>query len=203
MGGTFNPIHNGHLIIAKNAYKQFDLDIIYFMPAKNPPHKRNLRIALDKDRLEMVRLAIAPYDFFELSLIEMNREGFSYTSDTLKELKLKFPNSLFYFIIGADSLHYLDQWHQPEIIFNLSHILCAPRYPTSLEEDYLSSERLMKTYNGAIDFINMQSINISSSMIVKDLSKNNQIEQMLPNPVYRYIKQNELYKNIDLAMEEN
>ena len=105
MGGTFDPIHIGHLILAEKAYQQFKLDRILFMPAGNPPHKQNREgRATDAQRIEMVRRAIADNAHFELSLDEMNADGYSYTYRTLERLKGQNPDTEYYFIIGADSL---------------------------------------------------------------------------------------------------
>ena len=105
MGGTFDPIHMGHLILGEIAYEQFSLDKVLFMPAGNPPHKqKRLGRASEKQRIEMVKLAIADNPHFELSLEEMNLEGYSYTYRTLERLNFKNPDTKYYFIIGADSL---------------------------------------------------------------------------------------------------
>ncbi|MGN0433508.1 MAG: nicotinate (nicotinamide) nucleotide adenylyltransferase, partial [Bilifractor sp.] len=119
MGGTFDPIHIGHLILGEAARQQFSLDKVFFMPAGNPPHKRNRAgRAGDEQRVDMVRLAIASNPGFELSLFEMNEDGYSYTYRTLEMLRNKNPDMDFYFIMGADSLFDFDQWREPQRIVN-------------------------------------------------------------------------------------
>ena len=105
MGGTFDPIHMGHLILGEQSYEQLKLDKVLFMPAGNPPHKKNrIGRASDEQRVDMVRLAISDNPHFELSLAEMNETGYTYTYRTLEELKESNPDTDYYFIIGADSL---------------------------------------------------------------------------------------------------
>ena len=114
MGGTFDPIHIGHLILGETAYEQFDLDQVLFMPAGNPPHKRNrLHRATDEQRSEMVRRAIASNPHFSLSLEEMNEDGFTYTYRTLERLRAEHPDTDYFFILGADSLFDFDKWREP------------------------------------------------------------------------------------------
>lgn len=128
MGGTFDPIHVGHLILGEKAYEQLGLDKILFMPAGNPPHKRNRKgRASDEQRVEMVNLAIQGNPHFELSLIEMNAEGFTYTYCTLETLKKQNPDTDYYFIIGADSLYNFATWMEPARICQACTIVVATR----------------------------------------------------------------------------
>ena len=113
MGGTFDPIHMGHLILGEKAYEQLGLDKVLFMPCGNPPHKRNRKgRATDEQRAKMVRLAIEDNPHFELSLIEMHEEGYTYTYRTLEQLNVENPDTEYYFIIGADSLYNFDTWRE-------------------------------------------------------------------------------------------
>jgi len=197
MGGTFNPIHNGHLAIAKAAYEQFSLEKVLFLPSKKPPHKRNRKIAQDKERMDMVKLAIEPYPFFVFSEIEMEREGYSYTSDTLETLKIKYPEYELCFIIGADSLHYIEDWHETQKIFDLSRILCAPRYPNTKREDYQCREELKVKFRANIDFIDMEPVNISSHEILLHLRTGKEVRNQMPETVYDYIKEHHLYHALE------
>ena len=114
MGGTFDPIHIGHLILGETAYHQFQLDKVLFMPAGNPPHKQDRENrATDSQRVDMVRLAIASNPHFTLSLEEMHKEGYTYTYRTLERLKQQNPDTEYYFILGADSLYTFDDWKEP------------------------------------------------------------------------------------------
>ena len=117
MGGTFDPIHIGHLILGEAAYEQFGLDEVWFLPAGNPPHKRNRAgRAKDAQRVEMVRRAIASNPHFVLCTKEMKDEGYTYSYRTLEAMRKEHPGTEFYFIIGADSLFYFDEWKNPERI---------------------------------------------------------------------------------------
>lgn len=128
MGGTFDPIHIGHLILGEAAYEQFGLDEVWFLPAGNPPHKRNRAgQAKDAQRVEMVRRAIASNPHFVLCTKEMEDEGYTYSYRTLEAMRKEHPGTEFYFIIGADSLFYFDEWKNPERICAAAKILVATR----------------------------------------------------------------------------
>ena len=127
MGGTFNPVHISHLLIAARAYDYLNLDKVLFMPSKMPPHKPQSELVSEKDRCAMLEEAIKDYPFFELSDFELLRDGVTYTADTLTLLKEKNPDTKYYFIIGGDSLDYFDSWHNPDIILKNSVLVCAPR----------------------------------------------------------------------------
>lgn len=193
MGGTFNPIHKGHIEIAKAAYQQYAMDKILFLPNKNPPHKQGKALAQNQERLDMVRLAICRYPYFELSTIEMEREGLSYTADTLRYLRQRYPDAKFYFIIGADSLHDMKQWRDPEVIFHMADILCAPRFPSTREDDKQCRRELMQQYKACIEFIHMNPIHAASRNILVDLKCGLDVSDVLPDAVYDYICQNHLY----------
>ncbi len=109
LGGTFNPVHIGHLILAEEVREKLKLDKIIFIPTALPPHKDNMDIAPAGDRLKMLKLAIKGNKFFGVSDIEIKRKGRSYTIDTIKELKNKFVNDELYFIIGSDLLKYINE----------------------------------------------------------------------------------------------
>ena len=115
MGGTFDPIHNGHLMLGEYAYQQFHLDEVWYMPNGNPPHKSNPEIRKDlQDRAEMTRLAIEEIPYFRLCTYEIDRKETSYSYQTMEYFKETYPQDEFYFIIGADSLFNLETWKCPE-----------------------------------------------------------------------------------------
>lgn len=118
MGGTFDPIHIGHLILAEKAYEELDLDEVWFMPSGNPPHKQNRTgRASDKQRVEMVRRAIADNPHFRLSTEEMHPDGYTYTYEIIGTPAMRNIRIIFYyFIIGADSLYDFDMWRRPDRI---------------------------------------------------------------------------------------
>ncbi|MDK2807580.1 MAG: nicotinate-nucleotide adenylyltransferase [Clostridiales bacterium] len=193
MGGTFNPIHNGHIKIALAAYEQYALNQVLFLPNRKPPHKKNTAIASNQARLEMISLAISPYPFFSISNSEMKRDGFSYTCDTLLELKEKESDADLYFIIGADSLHDMEHWYRPEQIFQLAYILCAPRYPNTKEEDHICRKRLISKYKASVDFIQMEPLAIASREIVGAIQYGKSIEGKVPKTVERYLMEHNVY----------
>ena len=127
LGGTFNPIHNGHLKLAENALRQFALDSCWFMPAPNPPHKEGAVATDFSDRLAMVRLAIASCRSFRASDFEAGLEGKSYTSRTLSLLRENFPRTDFYFVVGADSFYEIERWHEPGEVLRLAALIVADR----------------------------------------------------------------------------
>ena len=127
MGGTFNPIHNGHLVLGEMAYEQFGLDKVLLMPNKKPYYKTTLDSISEEDRSEMVRIAASENDHFEFSDIELKRNEITYTVDTLEELTQQFPGNEYYFILGKDSLDYLEKWKDADRIMELTKIIAACR----------------------------------------------------------------------------
>ena len=193
MGGTFNPIHNGHLFLAEHAYDQAKLDYILFMPTMNPPHKADIDVLSAEHRLNMVKLAIKDNPNFVLSDKELNRPGITYTSDTLKILKEKEPDTEFYFIVGADSLMMMTQWKDPQTVFNLSILVAGGRENYSLEQLRKQANYLEKTYNGKIILLDMPYIGISSELIRERIAKNKSVRYYVPDEVLDYIKRHNLY----------
>ncbi len=201
MGGTFNPIHLGHIAIARAAYEQFHLNEIWFMPNHIPAYKSNQALVSGEKRLAMIRLAIQDYPFFKASDFELNREGKTYTYETLELLTQQFPHHEFYFIMGADSLSYFENWMHPEIIVKNAKILAATRNKKTVAEMHLQIDRLNKMFGGSFFYlIDCPEIPCSSSEIrdkIKngDKQPNSQYAQdlMLPNGVLEYIMQYQLY----------
>ena len=135
MGGTFDPVHIGHLILGEGAYEQFGLSEVWFMPAGNPPHKQNRTgRATDAQRVEMVKRAIAGNPHFALCMAEMNADGFTYSYRTLETLNRRYPDTEFYFILGADSLFDFHKWREPGRICAACKIVVATRNQVSSEK---------------------------------------------------------------------
>ena len=196
MGGTFNPIHNGHIKLATAAMKELGLDKVWFMPSKNPPHKLNKNIASEEHRVAMIQLAIKSYVDFELSTLELHREGTTYTSDTLEELHKLYPEDKFYFIIGADSLVNIEKWHKPEVLFKLTTFVVASR--DNVDKDILSQhcKYLESKYEDVdIKVLNMNKISVSSTELRSKCSIyiDGKLDNMDQN-VYRYIMSHDIYK---------
>lgn len=194
MGGTFDPIHIGHLILGEAAQQQFGLDKILYMPAGNPPHKRNRKgRATDEQRTEMVRLAIQDNPHFELSLMEMNADGYSYTYRTLENFKREHPENEYYFIIGADSLYDFDEWMEPQRICNAGHIICATRNQTPSDEFQALLEKRRKQYNGDFLLLDSPNLDISSNNLRKMISEGKSVRYYIRYAVIQYIIENKIY----------
>lgn len=190
MGGTFNPIHNGHLILANTAYKTFGLDKVMFMPSGNSYMKRNVLAA--QKRIDMVRLAIAQYPQFELSLVETQREGNSYTSETLAYLTKENPNTCYFFIMGADSLFQIEEWQQPEKIFSLAKLVCAVRDDYDIDKIKQKGQQL-RCLGADILYLDMPKVEISSTRIREKVKKQLSIAEDVPAEVADYIQREQLY----------
>lgn len=194
MGGTFNPIHHAHLILAERAWQQFDLDTVLFLPNGNPPHKQIAPgDASNHDRLEMVRLAIRNNPHFQLDTEEMMRYGYSYTRDTLCRLKQNEPDTHFFFIIGADSLMSFDQWFHPEEICRYCTLLAGVRNGMTAEEMMRQREYLIRKYQANIEFISIPDLDISSSSLREMHKRGQSIRYFIPDSVYEYIQKSDLY----------
>lgn len=193
MGGTFNPIHNGHLFLAEHAYEQAGLDYVLFMPTMNPPHKAGTGVISGEHRLNMVRLALKNNPNFILSDLELNRPGLTYTSDTLEILKEKEPDTEFYFIVGADSLMMMAEWKDPHRVFSLSTIIAGGRNEFTFDQLREQVKYLEGAYNGKIILLDMPNMEISSENIRKRIFKNKSIRYYVPDEVLSYIKANNLY----------
>ena len=198
MGGTFDPIHIGHLILGETAYHQFQLDKVLFMPAGNPPHKQDRENgATDSQRVDMVRLAIASNPHFTLSLEEMHKEGYTYTYRTLERLKQQNPDTEYYFILGADSLYTFDDWKEPGRILAACTILVGTRNNTSDEKLDRVICHLEEKYQGKIEKLESLNIDISSKMIRSWIEKGRSLAYYVPDQVIDYIQRNNIYKDCD------
>lgn len=194
MGGSFDPIHMGHLILAEYAYEQFYLDQVLFIPTGNPPHKDNSIFAPSKHRLEMISLAIKDNPHFELSLIEMEREGVIYTFETLELLKKENPLTDYYFIMGADSLFYFEHWKYPFKIAEYCTILVAAREDMDKESLSKQIHYLQTKFQSQIFHMDIPSIDISSRLLREKIKNRKTIKYFVPSKVEQYIKMNHLYK---------
>lgn len=195
MGGTFDPIHIGHLILGEKAYEQFHLDKVWFMPSGNPPHKRERNgRATDMQRTEMVRRAIEGNPHFELSLFEMNSEGFSYTYRTLEKLKKLYPDTDFFFIIGADSLFDFDKWREPVRICAACTLIVAVRDNVSDEKLELAMKKMSDMYHGVFLKLETTNLDISSHQLRRWILKNQSIQYYVTDSVRDYICENRIYQ---------
>lgn len=207
MGGTFNPIHYGHLTIAKAAYEQFRLNEVWFMPNHIPAYKSDQVLVSGEKRLVMVKLGIQEYPYFKVSDFELQREGKTYTYETMELLKQQYPKDDFFFIMGADSLYYFDKWVHPERIVENATILVAPRNDRTHKEMQKRIRQMNIMFGGEFFYlIECSEIPCSSSEIRKKISllgKKGKLSMdlietmdlMLPKAVYAYIIEQHLYTN--------
>jgi nicotinate-nucleotide adenylyltransferase len=194
MGGTFDPIHYGHITLANEAYKSLCLDKVLFIPSGRSYMKNNVLDA--QKRVAMVELAIKDYSQFEISLIEVNKKGNSYTCETLQDLKAMNPNDEFYFIIGADSLFQIEKWYNPEKIFELAKIICTVREEYDINIIKQKGDEL-STLGAEIIYLDIPKIEISSTEIRALVKRGLPVENMVGQAVADYIKQERLYNEED------
>ena len=183
LGGTFNPIHKGHIEIAKRARAQYGLDKVIFLTSGNPPHKQDVQILDAKIRHIMVKRAIADIDGFSACDWEVNREEYSYTQDALLHFKEIYPESELYFIIGGDSLRDFNKWHNPQEILKLCTLLAYERKGGSADYD------IAKPILG-------EKIDISSSEIREKIRKGINTGDALPDIVREFIERNHIYADV-------
>ena len=193
MGGTFNPIHYGHLLIAENAYEQYHLDEVIFIPTGQSPHKDARQFLRADERMEMIRLAIADNPHFSCSDYEIRTEGISYTYLTVQAFYEPAEERELFFIMGADSLAYFDAWMRPDKISRMSTILAAVRDGLNMEELLPIRESLQQKYGTKIGFINTPNFSVSSRMIRHRMEKGHSIRYLVPEAVERYLKEHRVY----------
>ena len=184
-GGTFDPIHMGHLIVASEVRERYSLEKVIFVPTARPPHKRCRLFASPQDRLKMVKLAVKSNPHFAVSEVEQKKE-FSYTADTLEYFKRTHPGAKMYLIIGADNIVEIKDWHQPERIFKLAKVVAVrrPKYDLSPGED---------RYPSHVIFFPGPEIGISSTQIRKRIKSGKTFQYLVPERVAKYIVENGLY----------
>ena len=197
MGGTFDPIHIGHLILGENAYQQLGLDRVVFMPSGNPPHKKDREgRASDEQRMDMVKLAIASNTHFKFSSMEMNEDGYSYTYLTLEKLNEKHPDTRYYFIIGADSLFDFKGWRNPQRICDACTLVVATRNHTSDEELDKAIEDVRQTFGADIVKLNTENIDVSSHQLRDWIAAGKTVKYYAPDEVINYIKSYHVYDGL-------
>ena len=194
LGGTFNPIHNGHINIGLKIYETLKLHKVFFMPNKIPPHKNSENILDEKIRLHMIKEAIKPYEFFSIEKCELERNEISYTFESLTYLKTLYKNHKLFFIIGSDSFLNFDKWKNIEIIFKYSNLVVYLRKDCDKTKILHIKKNYEKVYNCNIYLIFDDIINISSTEIRNKVINEESIENLVPKSVYEYITLKNLYK---------
>ncbi|MGH2558997.1 MAG: nicotinate-nucleotide adenylyltransferase [Thermomicrobiales bacterium] len=191
-GGTFDPIHHGHLLLASELHHALKLERVFFVPARRPPHKTDQDISNDHHRLAMVRLAVEGDPRFEVSLVEMEREGPSYSAETLEELDTSLPSTTLVFLMGEDSLRDLPTWHEPERI--VAHALLGVAQRPGVDVDLTAVTDVLPFAAGRIELVSTPEIAISSSDIRQRIAEDRPITYHVPLAVERYIAQHGLYR---------
>jgi nicotinate-nucleotide adenylyltransferase len=187
MGGTFDPIHYGHLLLAEQARDLKGLDEIWWIPAGEPPHKRDQLVTPAIHRLRMVELAIQGHPFFRCLDLELKRSGPSYTINTIMELKEQYPNFRFNLILGEDMVYSLPHWYRVEQLLELVSVIAIRR--PGIEQAQIPSW-IMKRIDWLEDAIEME---VSSTQIRQFLKQGRSIRYMVPCEVEKYIKEHRLY----------
>ncbi len=187
LGGTFDPIHIGHVLLAQSVQEQIPLDAVLFVPAADPPHKEAaLPLAPAADRWAMVERALEGFPGFQTSRIELDRPGKSYTFDTLRLLRASHAESSLYLIIGADNVVQLSTWYKPRGILDLCTVVAGSRITGEMEADPDLQARLVQVDTPLIQF--------SSTQIRQRLEEGRSIRYMVPEKVEAYIQEKGLYK---------
>ncbi len=193
MGGNFNPPHLAHLTAAECAARELGLDKVIFLPTGKISYKDSHENASAKDRLEMTRLAISQNPMFDISDIESVSEEYSYTCFTLEKLKDLYKDVELYFIVGADSLDYMDRWKHPQMIFELSSVAVVDRLGFGAEKCLKKAEELKAKFGADIHFVEMPRVDISSSVIRERIASGQPVGDMLTDTVLDYIREKNLY----------
>lgn len=193
MGGTFNPIHNGHLMIAENAREQYCLDQVMFIPTGHSPLRHKQRITDAVYRCEMVSLAIADNPWFVLNEIEIHSLETSYTFRTVEKLKEDYKNVELFFILGADSLFDFESWRNPERILEHCKVLAAYRKHQRQNEFFQYITELNEKYPGKFYPLDTPSLEVSSQEIRQRIQEDKTIRYLVPREVEAYIQKNKLY----------
>ena len=191
LGGTFDPVHNGHLHIARELREALGLERVTWVPAGRPPHKAGQIVSSDRDRLTMLELALAGSPRDEISTIDLDRAGPSYTADTLELLRKQVAPATLVFLMGEDSLRDLPTWHDPERILRTAELAGAGRPGIDANLDVLT--QAIPALNGRVHLAFIDEVPVSSSDIRQRVRENRPIKGLVPAAVESYIRERGLY----------
>jgi nicotinate-nucleotide adenylyltransferase len=197
-GGTFDPPHFGHLVIAEWARDQLALDRVVFMPAGVPPHKRRAGLSSAESRLAMTRLAVRGHAAFTVSSLEARRRGPSFTVDTLRQLRRRYSGARLYLLIGADSLDDFSNWHQPRAILDLATLAVAgrPGWPGAPTRGKRRAGRIPAALRRRVVWLENPALAVSSSAIRTRVRARRSLRYLVPDAVARYIGRHHLYREV-------
>jgi nicotinate-nucleotide adenylyltransferase len=199
LGGTFDPVHNGHLTAALSVAAAFQTDEIHFVPAYSAPHKQGRRSTSAFHRFAMVALAVSPFQAFRTSTIEVDALGKRYTVETLEQMQQEYPGADLVFVLGTDMYQDFETWRDYRRIFSLAHLAVVNRPGFSFREDLASSRTLREgetvtlPEEPGVFFLPFVVQPVSSTQIREDLLKGIDVHQWLPPEVRGYIERNQLY----------
>ncbi len=197
VGGTFDPIHNGHLLLGIQAYTEYSLDSIWYMPSGQPPHKKNHVITAADSRCDMVRLAIEGREQFFLSEFETSREGNTSTAQTFTPWRETYPEHVLSFILGAESLYEIENWYHPEQVLSSVRILAAEReYPREHRTVDQQIDYLTERYSCDIKKLHCGELRVSSEELRRMVSQGESISEFVPRRVEEYIVSHHLYQEV-------
>jgi nicotinate-nucleotide adenylyltransferase len=202
-GGTFDPVHVAHLRAAEEFAEILELDTVLMMVSAVPPH-REPPIASAIDRLKMLELAVRDNALLEASDLEVKREGFSYTLDTIRKIRSEYGGSIPYLALGMDAFFEITTWHRPEDVMAEAHIIVLNRPGFEVDLVFTISQQLYTQYqikddllvheSGAtVRIIQVTSMDLSSSTIRSLIARGRSIRYLVPQPVLKYIQQNNIY----------
>lgn len=192
-GGSFNPIHNGHVQLAKAFLPRLELDRVLIVPTFIPPHKQAHNMVSGGQRLEMCRLAFEGTDKIEVSDIELKRGGASYTYLTLEELHALYPEDELFLITGADMFLTIETWRKPKVIFSLATVCGVPRNESSIDE-LSEHEKVLRSMGARTEILDAGVMTVSSTQVREAVKNGEDISSLVPERVAGYIKTHNLYR---------
>lgn len=194
LGGTFDPVHRGHLMLAEEAKKRLDLDEVLFIPTSVTPLKEDADVSSVEHRVQMILLAIADYPAYRLSRIEIDRAGISYTVDTIEQLRSESAEEdELFLIIGVDSLKTLPRWKEPERLIRMCRLVAIrrPGYPLSELADI---EKAVPGLSDSLILCDKPEVDISATEIRERVAAGLPVNHLVPGPVEEYIREHKLYR---------